>query len=95
MPKSFSSSDTLSIMLCWPFLYCVVTSHQASLSCRSDHLKSRVLPVGVWSGTRGMNASCSSVNLEAKRGLYGLLQPLGGQSVPPLHSSIIADGLCG
>lgn len=42
-----------------------------------------------------MNASRSSVNLEAKRGLYGLLQSLGGQSVPPLHSSIIADGLCG
>lgn len=47
MPKPFSSSDTRFIMLCWPFLYCVVTSHQASLPHRSGHPKSRFLPVGV------------------------------------------------
>lgn len=50
MPKPFFSSDTLFIMLCWPFLYCVVTSHQASLPYRSGHPKSRILAVGVWSG---------------------------------------------
>lgn len=48
MPKSFSSSDTLFINVSvGTFLYHVVASHQASLSYRSDHPKSRILPVGV------------------------------------------------